>query len=658
MHSIIPMPDPSSLDLRLAADTAFLRRIARGLVLDGSGADDLVQESWLMALRGSRHAAAERGWLTRVLRFKAAEQRRAATRRRRHEEAGARAEATRSAGEAAERLEVLGRVVAALRELPEPYCTAVTLRYLDELPPREIARRTGVSVNTARSRVQRGLVKLRSSLDGERGEGRDGLLAVLGPLALPARPALVAGSVSAPWIGGLVMTKTVALSLAAVAGAIALLTWSPWDGAHLGDAASTGVERGTQTSLEPRDAGAGTDSLAGVPSSTEQPARVPAASGPEHPAAWVVRGRVQKVGGGALAGIPVHLERLHGTSEAGTRLADSVLHTDDAGRFEWSLDAPKHLTTIKVLATSPDWYGWTHDQRCLPGDDAPSFEIDLYPVDAELLGTVQDEDGRAIAGARLRTSTDETLSDDEGQFRLALASSWSQHRVSVLASGFAAATVVVDQPDDAHTTRVSVTLEPERVLSGRVLDEQDIPLEGASVRAFGFEQGTATTDSDGRFQIMGLARSDEQPGLVAEKAGYLLTSVQAVGEDVEIVLRRGAPLEGLVVDEDGVPLAGAELYVGTGAHSIESVHSWSDVDGSFHFDAVPTGQRWLVTKVAGFPVDRRRVAVASDGAAAAPLMIVLGRGRSLVGRVVDEQGRAIAGARVFPQVRSERSTLR
>ena len=49
---------------------------------------------------------------------------------------------------------------------------ALVLRYHDDLPPRDVARRLGVPLDTARSRLRRGLELLRTRLDAAYGGDR------------------------------------------------------------------------------------------------------------------------------------------------------------------------------------------------------------------------------------------------------------------------------------------------------------------------------------------------------------------------------------------------------------------------------------------------------------------------------------------------------
>src|SRR5262245_37939691 len=121
---------PRPEDLLLHA--AWLRRLAASLV--GAGADDLVQETWLAALR---HPAARPGplgpWLAQVLRNLARMRGRAARVRRERRDELVWLESARAVPPSPEalldRLEIerlLGRLVA---ELDEPYRATVLLRY-------------------------------------------------------------------------------------------------------------------------------------------------------------------------------------------------------------------------------------------------------------------------------------------------------------------------------------------------------------------------------------------------------------------------------------------------------------------------------------------------------------------------------------------------
>lgn len=160
-------------DLRaLLIHDAFLRRLA-GRLVDASSADDVVQDTWLTALRRApREAVAAKAWLAQVARNFAAMDFRARERAARREAAAARPEAAPSAEEIVEREGVRRDVVEALLRLDALYRDALLLRYERDVPPRRVAAALGVPVETARSRIKRGLELLRAELTSRRGADR------------------------------------------------------------------------------------------------------------------------------------------------------------------------------------------------------------------------------------------------------------------------------------------------------------------------------------------------------------------------------------------------------------------------------------------------------------------------------------------------------
>lgn len=78
------MPDSSEPELSavLLANSAWMHALAKRLVEGEDGAEDLVQETWLRALRrGPRDPEHARGWLAAVLRNLSVSRRRADHRR-------------------------------------------------------------------------------------------------------------------------------------------------------------------------------------------------------------------------------------------------------------------------------------------------------------------------------------------------------------------------------------------------------------------------------------------------------------------------------------------------------------------------------------------------------------------------------------------------
>ncbi|HTF90957.1 MAG TPA: sigma-70 family RNA polymerase sigma factor [Planctomycetota bacterium] len=239
----------------LLADSDWLRRLAGGLARDPDTADDLAQETWLAALRKSppEGEGGLRAWLATVLRNFARRERRDAGLRALHEPRGARDESIQGPDAIAARVELQRELAEALLALEEPYRSVIVLRYFDGLSAKEAAARLGISNESARQRLSRGLGKLRLRLDREHGS-RGAWLAVLGPLA--PDPAAILKLTALP--GGLLAVgtpmKVLALGIAA-ALAVTIWLWPPIDSPA--DSVSSAVPGAPDRSaLETPDSGA------------------------------------------------------------------------------------------------------------------------------------------------------------------------------------------------------------------------------------------------------------------------------------------------------------------------------------------------------------------------------------------------------------------
>ncbi|HET6203233.1 MAG TPA: sigma-70 family RNA polymerase sigma factor [Planctomycetota bacterium] len=216
--------ETSSSDVEdLLSQAPWMRRLARRLVRDAAQADDLVQETYLAALRSAPTEEERRKpWLVRVLRNFAAQTWRGDAHRARREEVAAKCGASPSASETAERLEAQRLLLEALRALEEPYRTTVTLRYLDGLSAARIARRQGIPAGTVRWRLKRGLDELRARLDRRSG-GRGAWCVAFLPL-VRRPPVFEAVTASALAAKGVLLMNTatkigaIAATLAASAG--------------------------------------------------------------------------------------------------------------------------------------------------------------------------------------------------------------------------------------------------------------------------------------------------------------------------------------------------------------------------------------------------------------------------------------------------------
>jgi RNA polymerase sigma-70 factor (ECF subfamily) len=178
--------DPSEL----LSHASWLRQLAGSLVHEG--ADDLVQDTWVAALRRPpRDVRGARAWLRAVVTNAARLRWRGDANRRARENATAEIldHEAPSPAELLERHELQQLLARLVTELDEPFRSTVLLRFAEGLTPTQIARRLSIPAGTVRWRLKEALARLRAKLDAlHRGDRRTWML-VLAPLAMPRHTA-------------------------------------------------------------------------------------------------------------------------------------------------------------------------------------------------------------------------------------------------------------------------------------------------------------------------------------------------------------------------------------------------------------------------------------------------------------------------------------
>jgi RNA polymerase sigma-70 factor (ECF subfamily) len=146
--------DPRLLDPTfLLEHDARLRALARRLVHDAGLADDVAQDVWLRALRGSHRVETRiSGWLSGIACHVAFGRNRERAARSRRELATPPPSPTPSAEDLAAREAARRAVVAAVMRLPDAARDVVVLRFFDDLSSREISKRVGAPIETVRTR--------------------------------------------------------------------------------------------------------------------------------------------------------------------------------------------------------------------------------------------------------------------------------------------------------------------------------------------------------------------------------------------------------------------------------------------------------------------------------------------------------------------------
>jgi RNA polymerase sigma-70 factor (ECF subfamily) len=206
----------------LLVEVGFVHRLARALLRDDGLAHDVAQDALTAALQ-QQPVLYVRGWLDAVTRRLASRAGRDARERALREAHAARPLSSDGEARTAERLRLHRRLCDAVVALPEPYRTAVTLRFFDELPPRAIARRLGVPAATVWQRVHRGLAMLRQQLDREfGGEGeRNGWRGAFAAAGLGKTTVSVL-----PWLLPVLAMKKVVIG--AALAAVLVVGWWTW----------------------------------------------------------------------------------------------------------------------------------------------------------------------------------------------------------------------------------------------------------------------------------------------------------------------------------------------------------------------------------------------------------------------------------------------
>jgi len=232
--------------------------------------------------------------------------------------------------------------------------------------------------------------------------------------------------------------------------------------------------------------------------------------------------------------------------------------------------------------------------------------------------------------------------------------------LAALALGGAAACRRRPQPPASEAPAVPVASVAR--LAGQVLDGRAHPVPEARVLAFriadagapGGKPGSATADLDGHFSMDGLAPGSYR--VLVEAPGFPAAETSPVAAPAaELVLRvvgAGRSISGRVARSPNEPVAGARVALGAegGGPGRETV---SRADGRFAFSGLGDGTyalRALLGDEASATV--RGVSAGREGVTI-PQPLVLGRGATVGGRLVQDAGAGLAGF----EVRAESSAL-
>ncbi len=185
----------------------------------------------------------------------------------------------------------------------------------------------------------------------------------------------------------------------------------------------------------------------------------------------------------------------------------------------------------------------------------------------------------------------------------------------------------------------------ELVLEGQVLDSEDRPVGGVTVHVDTQPERTVITEADGSFGVVGLIERRYRISASGEAGVVGPVEVRLSPTSDPVVLRLASPgrIAVRVVDATTrAPVAGAAVEV----RAPITIAATTSAEGEVALAPVMRGHWNVVARAQGFAWGMGAVVVGDD---TATLTIALELGTTISGRVRDERGVAIAGARVWAE---------
>lgn len=627
----------------LLRENGWLLLLARRLVGDADAADELVQETWMrFASKPPDRRESLRAWLARVLRRLVVDRHRSESRRREREKIVAHEEAIRSSPQdLLARTELRRDIVQSVVELQEPYRTMVILRFFEEATPREIAERTQTSIHTVNTRLRRALEILRIRLDHRHGS-RESWLGSLLFIVRPFEPAPVfpetvgiasTASQASTLLGApLMSTKITLASMLAIVVTLGLF-WATLERPGGPEISPDGLARsGSETANLAREFDGESSGEKEDPSSTGETSMVTEV---EEPAPALV-GRVTAEGD-----VPVPQARVFALA---SRSWEDQLELDERlSGFEdiQSSSLARSLRRARELA------------RTLPrqlSDDGGNFSF------AEL------EEG----DYRIIVLHSHHLPRDAGIVSV-VAGQTSRHDVHLIQGHEIRGTVKDEAGRSVVGARVEARASSERLLFGK--SRREALSEELRTGAFLLSPTPAITDAEGRWKLTTLEPRPQD--LEASKEGFVTAQQRDIavdGSPVELILRSGFSLRGRLVDERDLPIPDARVILRRRPLDLpqtqeigmpldqymvpldfepgatESIERRSGIDGRFEFTALLEREYDFVVEAGDRPHLSRRVSVTGPTDLGD---ILLAPGTSIEGQVVDELGRPVDRALVW-----------
>lgn len=295
-----------------------------------------------------------------------------------------------------------------------------------------------------------------------------------------------------------------------------------------------------------------------------------------------------------------------------------------------------------------------------PVSAAPAARSETPPRTVRVVGSVREESGDPLAGARVeaRSALASGVSDASGAYEIVVALREGQAPLlRFSATGYENEKVPLRPRELEAFEEVQVDVRLARVgtravIAGVVRDTHGHRIEGQTAQLQSTALGAnyaAVTNADGAFSIRRVKVGGVYDLIVRPDGAYADhwqrgIRVPREGVALEVVLEPLATrrLEGRVVDEEGRPVSGFDLSIRSEVSSARTLSVQSDAEGRFAADGVPVGALHFATLSPPRHVIRGAHA---DGKGEIEIVVDSGD-RRLDGRVLDDRGEPVAGVQL------------
>ncbi|MDF1838726.1 MAG: carboxypeptidase-like regulatory domain-containing protein [Planctomycetota bacterium] len=389
-----------------------------------------------------------------------------------------------------------------------------------------------------------------------------------------------------------------------------------------------------------------------------------------------ILGRVINSEGRAISNAKVTLTRFGGAamffSGPGDvdRTTDRTVETNKDGEFRFKDVESFDMYTL--IAVHPEY---AHVERS-PLDATSGAVIEQELVmgsGSRVFGTIQDTQGNVVGGATVvltptalgagvlegSPTKHETTSAADGTYEFPHCAK-DTHVLTVSAEGYGQVTIPNLNISGMADVERNVEMQAAQFLGGMVVDTEGNPIKGAKVEAFSMTNRASRTQTQAKTDAEGNYLFEDVPGgnytLRATAKGYKTATkprINAGEMDVTIQLASLPTVSGQVFDDKGEPatnftvnlrqpMRGSELtmFVSKTRTKVKSA------DGTFKI-TVPMAGEYLVEAQAGsFAPSLSNSFTITDGQNLSGIDVTLKGGGIIRGRVVDPNGKPIAGATI------------